>query len=63
MDRVHIPLNQAFLCLDDNCQEVGNDERTCVACGSKYPMPLANVLNRPETQSYAEKQGDEYGSY
>lgn len=48
-DRVHMPLNQAFLCLDDHCQSVGNDERTCVACGSKYPMPLANCLNRPET--------------
>lgn len=48
-DRVHMPLNQAFLCLDDHCQSVGNDERTCVACGSKYPMPLANCLNRPSS--------------
>lgn len=45
------PLNTAFLCQD--CDHVGNSERTCPTCGSSALMSLAPVLNRV-TQSQAE---------
>ena len=51
-DMQHIPLSSAFLC--QTCQEVGNCERQCPACASINLMPLASVLDRPQSRSEAQ---------
>ena len=40
----HIPLGQAFLCVD--CASVGNSSAWCPACSSTSIQSLAQVLDR-----------------
>lgn len=46
-DLLHIPLAEAYLCLD--CHAVGNCAEQCPACASEALMSLATVLEREET--------------
>lgn len=50
MDFVHMPLDVAAVCLD--CRTVSNSKRACHACASTHLMDLAQIVDRPETQSY-----------
>ena len=52
----HIPLASAYLCQD--CNEIGDNARTCPACASQVLLGLATVLNR-ESES---TDGAELGS-
>jgi len=42
----HIPLTQAYLCLD--CNEIGNSAMRCPACASQVLLSLAGIFDRKE---------------
>ncbi len=41
---IHMPLVVAHLCQD--CSEVSNSDKRCLACASVNVYPLANIVDR-----------------
>ena len=45
-DSIVIPGRNAFLCLDDDCQHVGNCSQHCAKCAGANVWPLLAFLDR-----------------
>lgn len=43
---VHFPPKVLYLCLEQDCGEVGNSNSYCPACNSTALLSLTKVLNR-----------------
>ena len=56
--KVHMPLENSFLCLEEDCRHVSNCSSICPACASTHVASIATWLKEREPATQLDSIGE-----